>query len=145
MANCRCNFFFLRKISQYLLPILLLLPRKIGCEVTSVPIFLYFTCGMHATAWPDKHCAAPCPGSELANPGQPKWNLRTQPLGNWASPLSAAFVRPNSLLALFFSSNQGDVAPKLILRSPLVEKEKNCLPSSYSIIPIPSYQDFKIL
>ena len=28
--------------------------RKIGPELTSVPIFLYFICGMSATAWLDK-------------------------------------------------------------------------------------------
>ena len=30
--------------------------RKISPELTSVPIFLYFICGMPTTAWPDKWC-----------------------------------------------------------------------------------------
>src|SRR3712207_5546967 len=53
------RFFFLRKISPELTsaanPPLFLL-RKIGPELTSVPIFLYFICGMPATARLDKQC-----------------------------------------------------------------------------------------
>ena len=41
--------------------------RKIGPEQTSVPIFLYFMCGMPATAWLDKQCLGAYPGSESAN------------------------------------------------------------------------------
>ena len=33
-----------------------LLLRKIGPELTSVPIFLYFICGMPTTAWLAKGC-----------------------------------------------------------------------------------------
>ena len=42
---------------------------KISPELTSVPIFLYFICGMPATAWLGKQCIDPHPGSELANHG----------------------------------------------------------------------------
>ena len=50
-------FIFLRKISPELTaanPPLLL--RKTGPEPTSMPIFLYFICGMPATAWLGKQC-----------------------------------------------------------------------------------------
>ena len=48
-----CVFFFLWKISP---------------ELTSMPMFLYFMCGMPASAWLGKQCLGPCPGPELANP-----------------------------------------------------------------------------
>ena len=68
-------FFFLRKISPQLTstanpPHFLL--SKIGPELTSVLIFLYFMCGMPATAWLDKWCVGQHLGSKLANPGPPK-------------------------------------------------------------------------
>ena len=40
-------------------PILLFLLRKTGPELTSVPIFLYFICGMPTTAWLAKQCHVP--------------------------------------------------------------------------------------
>ena len=43
--------------------------KKISSELTSVPIFLYFICGMPATAWLDEWCVRLHLGSELANPG----------------------------------------------------------------------------
>ena len=49
--------------------------RKIGPELTSVPIFLHFICGTPATAWRDNRCIGLCLGSELANPGPPKQSL----------------------------------------------------------------------
>ena len=39
--------------------------RKIGPELTSVSIFLYFMSRTSATAWPDKWYVCPCPGPEL--------------------------------------------------------------------------------
>ena len=64
-------FFLLRKISPELTsttnPLLLL--WKIGPELTSMPIFLYFICGMPATSWLDKQCVGLCLGSKLATPG----------------------------------------------------------------------------
>ena len=50
--------------------------RKIGPELTSVPVFLYFICGTPATAWLDKWSQRPYPGSKPANPGPPKWNMQ---------------------------------------------------------------------
>ena len=73
-------FYFVRKISPELTftdnPPLFLL-RKIGPELTSMPIFLYFICGMPATAWLDKWCIGPHLGSDLVNPGPLKWSMRT--------------------------------------------------------------------
>ena len=68
-------FFFLRKISP---------------ELTSVPIFLYFRCGMRATAWLDKQCIGPHPGSKLVNPGHQSraHDLTTVPPGQ---PLNIIF------------------------------------------------------
>ena len=43
-------------MNQHLLPILLFLLRKTGPELTFLPIFLYFTCGMSTTAWLAKRC-----------------------------------------------------------------------------------------
>ena len=54
--------------------------RKISPELTSVPIFLYFICGMPASARLDKQCECPHPGCKLANPGPPKKSTRTYPL-----------------------------------------------------------------
>ena len=51
--------------------------RKTSLELTSMPIFLSFICGMPATAWLDKQCIGPHPGSELVKPGVPKENVRT--------------------------------------------------------------------
>ncbi|XP_070078475.1 cilia- and flagella-associated protein 418 isoform X1 [Equus caballus] len=64
MWDKSCDYLFFRLAS-----ILLFLLRKTGPELTSMPIFLYFVCGMPATAWLDKRCAAVHPGSKLANPG----------------------------------------------------------------------------
>ena len=58
-------------------PILLFLLRKIGPELTSVSIFLYFICETPTTAWLDAPCTGPHLGSELANPGLLKWNVGT--------------------------------------------------------------------
>ena len=72
-------FFFLRKISPEITSATNapLFAEEGGPEPTSAPIFLYFICGTPATAWPDKHCVGPHPGSKPANPGPPKWNMRT--------------------------------------------------------------------
>ena len=43
--------------------------RKFSPELTSVPIFLYFTCGTPATAWLAKWCIGLHLGSELVNLG----------------------------------------------------------------------------
>ena len=48
--------------------------RKTGPELTSMPIFLYFIYGTPATAWLDMWCVGLHPGSELVNPGLPKWS-----------------------------------------------------------------------
>ena len=53
--------------------------KKIGVtHLTSVPIFLYFICGMPATTLLAKWLVL-CQllGSEPANPGLPKWNMQT--------------------------------------------------------------------
>ena len=46
----------------------LFLLRKLGPELTSMPIFLYFICGMPTTTWLDKWRVGPSLGSEPANP-----------------------------------------------------------------------------
>ena len=51
--------------------------RKIGPELTSVPIFLYFIRGMPVTAWLDKWCVGLHLGSELTNPGPLKQSAWT--------------------------------------------------------------------
>ena len=70
--------------------------RKIGPELTSVPIFLYSMCGTPATAWLDKSWAGPHPGSELAKPWATeeaeRVNLTAMPLGQ---PLNFAFSKCN--------------------------------------------------
>ena len=50
--------------------------RKIGSELTSVPIFLYFMWDV-TTAWLDERCVGLHPGSKPVNPGSPKQNVRT--------------------------------------------------------------------
>ena len=49
--------------------------RKAGPELTSVTIFFYFICELPATAWLNKWCIRPCPGSELVNSGRGKWSV----------------------------------------------------------------------
>ena len=49
--------------------------RKTGPELPSMPIFLYFICGMPATAWLDKQCIGLHPGSQPANPRLPKGDV----------------------------------------------------------------------
>ena len=68
--------------------------REIGPEPMSVPICLYFVCGM-----PPQHGLMSgvglCPGSELVNPGPPKQSMQTEPLWHWACPhlfLNNAFI-----------------------------------------------------
>ena len=65
--------------------------RKIGPELTSVPIFLYFICETPATAWLDKWYVGPHLGSEPANPRLLKRILWTQPLHHWDSPTNSTF------------------------------------------------------
>ena len=52
---------------------LFFLVRKIGPELTSVAVFLYFMWGA-ATAWLDEQCGGPRLGSKPANPGPLKWS-----------------------------------------------------------------------
>ena len=54
---------------------LFLFLRKISTELTSVPIFLQFIGGMHATAWLEERWVGPLSGSELVNSGPPKQNV----------------------------------------------------------------------
>ena len=57
--------------------------RKIGPELTSVPIFLYFICGTPATAWLAKLRVVP-PGISTGEPRAAEAdsaNLTTMPLG----------------------------------------------------------------
>uniref|UniRef100_A0A9L0RH93 Peptidase S1 domain-containing protein n=2 Tax=Equus caballus TaxID=9796 RepID=A0A9L0RH93_HORSE len=61
-AHCRGRL----ALSKHLLPIMLFLLRKTGPDLTLVPFFLYFICGLPATAWLDKPCVGPHPGY---NPG----------------------------------------------------------------------------
>ena len=53
-----------------------MLVRKIGPELTSLPIFLYFMWGT-ATVWLDEQCVGLHPASEPENPRPPKWSTRT--------------------------------------------------------------------
>ena len=81
--------------------------RKTGSELTSMPIFLYFICGMPTTAWLDKQCISPSSGSA---PGEP-WaaaaecaNLTTMPLGPpqvflFNEAIKVGAVRKASLMA----------------------------------------------
>ena len=59
------------------LPSILFLLRKIGPELTSEIIFLYFVCGTPATAWLDEQCVGLRQGSEPTNLGLLKWSTRT--------------------------------------------------------------------
>ena len=54
------------------LALILLFLRKIGPELMSVPIFLYFICGTPDTAWLNKWYIGPCLGSEPVKPGRPE-------------------------------------------------------------------------
>ena len=75
--------------------------RKIGPELTSVPIFRYFTCGVPATAWLDKQSIGLRLGSEPVNHGPPKQSAQTQPLHHQAGPYPYSFLWPcNSLLSI---------------------------------------------
>ena len=56
---------------------LLFLLRKTDPELTSMPIFLYVICGMLATAWLDKRCVCPHPGSKPPNPRPQKPKVQT--------------------------------------------------------------------
>ena len=63
---CRCSFkaLFVMPITPFLcafheFPFCFL--RKVGPELTSMPIFIYFLCGTPATAWLDKLCVGPNP------------------------------------------------------------------------------------
>ena len=83
--------------------------RKIGPELTSVPIFLYFVCGapatalqhglIPATAWLDKQCVGPCLGSELANPGASKVEHVNLTAVHRASAYIALFLMPKQILS----------------------------------------------
>ena len=75
--HCYLAFWGRLILSWHPLAILLVLLRKMGPELTSVPIFLYCICGMPATAWLDKRCIGPYSGSEPVNPRLPKQGART--------------------------------------------------------------------
>ena len=63
--------------------------RKIVPDLTSVPVFLYFVCGMLP-----QHDLMKClhPGSKPMNPRPLKWSTWTQPLCHWAGPY-ATFLK----------------------------------------------------
>ena len=58
---------------------------KIGPELTSVPIFLFFICGMLSQHGLTRG-VGPHLGSEPENPGPLKWSVQTQPLYHRADP-----------------------------------------------------------
>ena len=67
------HYFFFRKISPELIaanPPLLLL-KKTGPELTSMPIFLYFICGTPTTAWRAKWCHVRTRDPNRQTPGHP--------------------------------------------------------------------------
>ena len=59
------------------MPILLFLLRRTGPELTSMPIFLYFICGMPTTAWPAPRIRT---GKPRATESEPE-NLTAVPPG----------------------------------------------------------------
>ena len=65
--------WYLPGLQGIIVPIFLL--RKTGPELTTMLIFLYFICGMPATAWLDKWHVGLQPGSEPVNPGRLKQNV----------------------------------------------------------------------
>ena len=88
--------------------------RKTVAELISVPIFLYFVCGM-----------LPQPGLtsgvqvctwdlilEPTNPGPPKWNVQTQPLQYQAGPSHLSLI-PMPLFAHFLISFHRQKIPQL--------------------------------
>ena len=79
------RFFFLRKISPELTtaspPRFLL--RKPGPELTSLPIFLYFICGMPDTAWRDKQCHVRTRDRTSEPRAAEKQNVRTAAPPGW--------------------------------------------------------------
>ena len=72
--------------------------RKIGPELTSVPMFLYYICGTPTTAWLDKRCVGPHLGSELASPRPWKLSTWTQSLHCQAIPCQLVFKNHYYLL-----------------------------------------------
>ena len=71
--------------------IFIVLVRKIGPELTSVPVFLNFVCGT-----PPQHglmslCPGSVPESEPVNPRLLKWSMQTQPLCHYAGLREALF------------------------------------------------------
>ena len=93
-----CSFLFLlfffwgRLALSYLLPILLFLLRKTGPELTSLPIFLYFVCGMPATAWLNKQCHV-C--TQDPNQGTLGRGIRRRPLNRCATRLALFIISWN--------------------------------------------------
>ncbi|XP_046505284.1 gamma-taxilin-like isoform X2 [Equus quagga] len=64
-----------------------------GPELTSAPIFLYFICGIPATAWLDKLCPGLHPGSELVNPRMPcelMWTCELNSCTTGPSPIDVS-------------------------------------------------------
>ena len=123
-VECLFNFqFFCLLITlcpKSLLFLLLSLPptifffRKTGPELTSVPIFFYFICGMPGIAWLDKCCIGPRPGSKPMNP-RPKVELvnsTAMPRGQTATlflNLITIVISPNYLPISLFPSSQAKI------------------------------------
>ena len=51
--------------------------KKVGLELISLPIFLYFVCGSPPQHGLMSSVVGPHSGSKPANPGSPKWRTRT--------------------------------------------------------------------
>ena len=77
---------FINQSRALLYNFFLFLLRQISPELTSLTVFLYFICGTPATAQLDQQWVGLHPGSEPANLGPWKWNMRTLSLCRRASP-----------------------------------------------------------
>ena len=97
--NCSINVTLSKFISKFLFKLAAFLPfvlefsftgsfflvRKIGPELSSVPVFLYFVCGTpQVLAWWVLFRSTP--GIQTTNSRPSKQSMQTQPLCHWASP-----------------------------------------------------------
>ena len=83
----RMLHFSVKFVGNQLLLLLFLCARKIGPELTSVPIFLYFVCGNP----PQNGLMSGARSTPRIRICELKWSMQTQPLHQQASPIIIFF------------------------------------------------------
>ena len=114
------------------MPILLLLPRKTGPELTSVPIFLYFLCGMPTTAWLDELCHVRTGDLNRQTPGRQRGTCELNRCATGPAP-QFCFVCSSSLHCTYILCSVSIIYSKICMKIS-IKMNLSVFPSIYLLL-----------